>query len=379
MRYRLRSGSAAVTVHESLLAEPDADVDLLVDVAPGILRPGLVNAHDHLHRNHYPHLGYPPYADAYAWGRDIHDRYREEIARGRSVDRFDALLFGALKNLIAGATTVLHHDRWEPAFEGDFPVRVVRVPTVHSLGFDPDGVRSAAADGTGPLCIHLAEGTTEEAADEVRQIDALGLLDERLIAVHAVGVDEAGIELLRERRACVVWCPTSNLFLLGRTAPERLLTAVDVLLGSDALLTADGTLLDELRAARALGVLSDDALLEAVGTRAAARLGRPVQELEPGAPADLAVFDRPVLEAIAEDVQLVVVAGVPRLGDVRHAKLFGYAGVEVEELRVGRTTKLVAAPLGSVARRIASEWPAARRIFAAPMAVARSAPLGARA
>jgi hypothetical protein len=365
VRYRLepRDGSA-IGVAGGRLVDPDAAVDLALDLGPGELRPGLLNAHDHLHRNHYPRLGAPPYPDAYAWGRDIHERWGTDIARGRAFDRRGALLFGALKNLLAGATTVVHHDRWEPTFDEGFPIRVAPVRAAHSLGLEADLGAARDGDPELPLCIHLAEGTTRGAADEVRALAERGLVDARLVAVHAVGVDADGVERLRAAGAAVVWCPTSNHFLFGRTAPRALLTSgVDVLIGSDSLLTGAGTLLDELRAARDLDILPERTLLQAVGATAARRLGRPAPTLAPGAPADLVHLGRPPLAATAEDVHLVVVAGVPRLGDERFQELFERCGVPAERLVVGRTVKLVSAPLASLARTVVDAWPECGRIL----------------
>ena len=365
LRYRLETADgAAVAVGRDRLVPPDGAFDLVVELGPGYLMPGLINAHDHLHRNHYPRLGSPPYEDAYAWGRDIHARWPADIARGRALDRRHALLFGALKNLLGGATTVVHHDRWEADFERGFPVRLARVRTVHSTGLEPGLEGARGGDPDLPLCIHLAEGTTAAAAEEVRDLDARGLLDDRLLAVHAVGVDAEGTGRLRRAGAAVVWCPSSNLFLFGRTAPATLLrSGVDVLLGSDALLTGDGTLLDELRAARRLGALDDDRLLAAVGPTAARRLGLVPPSLAPGAAADLIHLRRPVLEASAADLDLVVVGGIPRLADPRHEPLFRHAGVPVERIGVCGAEKIVAAPLGTVAERVVYEWPEAGRIM----------------
>ncbi|HEX7120127.1 MAG TPA: amidohydrolase family protein [Longimicrobiales bacterium] len=365
MRFRLESADGrAIVVDGARLAAPDGACDVVVELGPVELRPGLINAHDHLHRNHYPRLGAPPYRDAYAWGRDIHERWAEEIARCRALDRGDALLFGALKNLLGAATTVVHHDRWEPAFDGDFPVRVLRPRVAHSLRLEPELVGAAEPDAL-PFCIHLAEGLNAEAADEVRELAGRGLLDRRLLAVHVVGADADGVRRLRAAGAGIVWCPTSNRFLFGRTAPAELLApGIDVLLGSDALLTGDGTQLDELRAARALGILDDARLLDAVGATAARRLGLPAPSLAPGSRADLVALRRPVFEATAADVDLVVVGGEPRLGDERYGELFERAGVETEELEVGGTTKLVARPLGTVARRVLELTPECGRIFA---------------
>ncbi|HEX2076408.1 MAG TPA: amidohydrolase family protein [Longimicrobium sp.] len=315
MRLLIEAANAAVGVEQGRIVPPDGAFDVHLRIPDGEVRPGLINAHDHLHRNHYGRLGHPPYANAYEWGRDIHARHADEIARGRAMPRRQALLRGAWKNLFAGVTTVVHHDPWEPDFDADFPIHVARVRGAHSLGFEAD-VAARAAEGSGPFCIHLAEGTDAESAAEVRELERRGLLTPELLAVHVVGADEDGIARLRASGAAVVWCPTSNLFLFGRTAPPALLVpGMDVLVGSDSLLTGDGDLLDELRAARALGLLCDARLLDAVGATAARRLGLPAPSLAVGAPADLAVFRRSVLDSTPAEVALVMVDGIVRVLD----------------------------------------------------------------
>jgi len=153
---------------------------------------------------------------------------------------------------------------------------------------------------------------------------ARGLLNDRLIAVHAVGADANGIAKLRAAGCAVTWCPTSNQFLFGRRAPLSLLESVDVLLGSDSLLTGAGTLLDEMRAAR--GIIADSRLLDATGAVAARRLGIPAPSLTPGSPADLVLFRSPALDATAEDVLLVLVAGELRVLAPELTPLFGVSG-----------------------------------------------------
>ena len=313
VRLLVEAGDQALGIEGGRIVEPTGRFDATLRVSDGLLRPGLVNAHDHLHRNHYGRLGAPPYANAYDWGRDIHRRHADEIARGRAVPRRDALLHGAWKNLRAGVTTVVHHDPWEPAFDDDFPLRVVRVASAHSLGFGAEPPPPVAG---APFAIHLAEGVDAEAAAEVAALGRHGLLTRDLLAVHAVGVDDAGVALLRERGAAIVWCPSSNQFLFDRTAPPALLApGIDVLLGSDALLTADGSLLRELRVARAPCLVDDERLLDAVGAVAARRIGVEPPSLDIGARADLVVFRRAPLEASEADVALVVAGGVPRVAD----------------------------------------------------------------
>ena len=367
MRYRIEAGGIAIGVDGGQLSAPDGVFDETLSIAEGELRPGLINAHDHLHRNHYPRLGAPPYEDAYAWGRDLHTRWIADIARARTLPRRDALLFGAFKNLLGGVTTVVHHDAWEPAFDREFPIHVPRLHSLHSLGFDRAAVRSAAAAAfTHPFAIHLAEGVNAASADEVRELDVLGLLDGRLVAVHGVAIDDDGARRMRAAGAALVWCPTSNTFLFGRTCTRPVLDAVDVLLGTDALLTGAGTLLDELRAARAHALMSDARLEAAVGATAARRLGLGDRLLAPGSPADFVVLRRPLLDANAGDVALVVVGGLPRYADGAFGPLFRACGVAVEFIEVLGAPKAVAQPLGSIAERVLDMWPECGRIFAAP-------------
>jgi cytosine/adenosine deaminase-related metal-dependent hydrolase len=364
LKYRLHGADGLdVVIEGDRIVEAPGDVALTLQLGDGELRPGFINAHEHLHRNHFSRIGRPPYPDAYAWGADIHAHDADTIRRAREVDRRDALLFGALKNLVSGVTTVVHHDAWEPAFDDRFPLRVVPVRTVHSLGTDRARAAEQPEHATTPLCMHLAEGTTPDMAEEVREADRLGLLDDRLIAVHLVGVDPRGVDLLAARRVAAAWCPSSNEFLFGRTAPAELLERLDVVIGSDSMLTGAGTLLDEIRHARGLGMLDDGQILDGVGRMAASKLRIDEPSLTPGARADVLLLGRSPFEATCEDVRLVIAGGIPRIADERYAELFDLLDVPCEPLPVGGSLKIVAAPLGDVARRILQDWPEARRIF----------------
>ena len=310
MRLLVEATNGVLGVEGDRIVPPTGRFDIVIGV-DGELRPGLINAHEHLHRNHYGRLGDPPYRNSYEWGEDIHARQAEVIADARARPRTAALLHGAEKNLRAGVTTVVHHDPWEALFEQDFPLRVLRVPHAHALRTTPPDASQSRDE---PFMIHLAEGTDGSAADEIRDLDARGLVTRHLLAVHVVGADADGIRRLRDAGACVIWCPTSNLFLLGRTLPSSLLApGIDVLVGSDSLLSGAGTLLDELRAAHVLGFVSDTRLMDAVGCVAARRFGIDAPSLDPGARADFAVFRAPLLEATCSDVALVVAGGRVRV------------------------------------------------------------------
>ncbi|HMA29352.1 MAG TPA: hypothetical protein VKS23_05765 [Thermoanaerobaculia bacterium] len=359
MRLRLEAANATRDVAGGRLFTAAGKADCTLDLGGASLLPGLVNAHDHLHRNHLPRLGEPPYASAAAWGADLHARFAADLERRNLLPRRAALLFGALKNILGGATSVVHHDPWEEEFERGFPVRVAPLPAADALR------RVTAAPPAGPWALHLAEGTDAASAGEIDEAATRGLLSPRLLAVHLVGADPQGVARLAASGCAAVWCPTSNGFLYGATAPRALFdSGLDVLLGTDALVSGEGTLLHELKAARALGFLTDSRLLDAVGATASRRLSLPAPSLEPGARADVVALGAPVLEAAPRDVLLVLVGGQPVLADEKHAGVFDAAGVPAEALTVGGVPKHVASPLATVAQTAFRLVPDLRRIIA---------------
>jgi len=226
---------------------PDLDLSGLT------LLPGLINAHDHLEFNLFPRLGRGPYANASEWAADIYRPDDPPVREHLRVPKSVRLFWGGIKNLLAGVTTVLHHNPYQPeVFESNFPVRVIRrFGWAHSLRFSPD-IRKHydAAPPDAPFIVHACEGTDRSAADEIRELDALGVLGPRTVIVHGVGLDSAGIALLKERGASLIWCPSSNHFTLGRTiSPEVLNSGIPIALGTDSALTGQGDLLDELEVA----------------------------------------------------------------------------------------------------------------------------------
>ena len=213
--------------------------------------PGLINAHDHLEFNLFPKLGNGPYRNATDWARDIHHPDRSPVREHLRVPKAVRLWWGGLKNLLSGVTTVCHHNPYEPrVFGPDFPVRVVRRMTwAHSLEFEPHLNGRRRADW--PFIIHCAEGIDAGARREVESLDAKGALDSRTAIVHGVGLTPSGIELVRRRGAALIWCPTSNLSMFGRTISSAVLhSGLPIALGTDSALSAPVDLLDELAVAR---------------------------------------------------------------------------------------------------------------------------------
>jgi hypothetical protein len=307
--------------------------DTVVDLCGARLLPGLINAHDHLQLNTLPPLESPRrYHRAHEWILDVDGRRRRDPAFEAlvAVPRNDRLLIGGVKNLLSGVTTVGHHDPLYPFLsDACFPTRVVtNGGWSHSLYIDGvdavrDSYRSTPPDQA--WIIHAAEGTDEESAKEFDRLEELGCVRSNTLIVHGIALDAERRARLDRAGAGLIWCPSSNLSLFGRTAAvERLAQQGRVALGTDSRLSGGRDLLEELRVARECSGLGDS-LLESMVTSGGAGLLRLNDRgaLKPGLLADLVVVpaDRPLAELARTDIRLVVLGGIARYADEDHAAM----------------------------------------------------------
>jgi cytosine/adenosine deaminase-related metal-dependent hydrolase len=319
--------------------------------------PALVNAHDHLHLNGIPSLAAnEPFSNSYAWAAAYQahfedDRVKQALALPGELRHWQ----GGLKNALCGATTVMHHDPAQPVFDQPgFPARTVRPygwahslhwqygpPVAHSFQCTPQDVG---------WFIHLAEGTDSIAARELRELQALECLEANTVLIHGVGLNDEDVSQIIARGASVVWCPASNLRVLGRTVdPQRLrllFAAGHLTLGTDSRLSGARDLLDELRIAAQFSDFSARELLQlvTVDARRVLRAG-PARD-------DVIIYRRSssdpfqdLMRLTRHELRAVVRNGEPLIADLDFEEWFARRSVACVQVRLDGQPKLCAAAM----------------------------------
>jgi len=206
------------------------------------------------------------------------------------------------------------HDQWRD----DALVATAFVPhapyTVSDANFER--IRMLADQLDLPVHLHCHE-TAQEVADSIKlhgqrplaRLDRLGVVTDRLIAVHMTQLTDAEIELCAQRGVSVVHCPESNLKLASGFCPAGRLqrAGVNLAIGTDGCASNnDLDMFGETRTAALLAkaVAKDASALDAATALHAATLGgakalgfdAAVGSIEVGKQADLVCVDLGQLE-----------------------------------------------------------------------------------
>jgi len=332
----------------------------------GVILPGLIDAHNHVLFNIFDESDWSPtkiYANHNQWPNDA--RYGamvdakqylngegSPVSLGCEMDKY-----GELKGLIAGTTSI--QGSANPANKAcygslartidqspnDLPIDKIQTATLFPSTKSADGVCNNLDSGkTEAFVIHIAEGVDATSLAEFGKLGTVSttpgcLYQPKTTIIHGTALGDPELTLMGQAGMSLVWSPRSNVFLYGAgqdltkttRIPLALQRGVNVALAPDWSIGGSQNLLDELRFADQVDntiwgdVLSPKLLTQMVTTHAARALGVSayVGSLEPGKKADVLIirgdpthpYDA-LLAATPLDVQLVMVGGVPRYGDL---------------------------------------------------------------
>lgn len=319
----------------------------------GVVSPGLINAHDHVTYN----ANFPA-----NWGNERYDR-RNQWRKG-SPDHPpitptppgtrdpDLIAWSELRHVLGGTTSIagsggrvglvrnldranlLEGLRSDYAFYSTFPLGDASDVTPHIDDCAYPKIDDPAVVLAHQCYLpHLAEGIDAAANNEIRCLDAAGLITAKGAYIHSVAARGGDGELLHQRGAAVVWSPRSNISLYGNTAQVTMYSnlGMNVALATDWTPSGSLNLLRELKCADAYnannlrGYYADYDLWRMVTANPAdaLHLEGQIGRLAPGLLADIAIFDgraasnpyRAILDANVDDVALVLRGGAPLYGD----------------------------------------------------------------
>lgn len=326
----------------------DAKKAIFVDTG-GVIYPGLIDLHNHPEYAIYPLLPITrKYRDRYEW-RYYDDDYNKRITFPQlmmtGAQYFDLGLevgrYGEYKALAGGTTTLQGARPLLPYAKEECLVRNIETSLVSSrmafsrvdMGRDAEEWKKIQEEkNRGLLVLHLAEGPSPRMADEFRAIKASGLLGPELIVIHGIGLNEVHFKEMAAAGAKLVWSPLSNFMLYGKTADIDAVrrAGLPISLAPDWAPSGSKSVLGELKVADLVNKnqlktpFTDHELVEMVTRNPARALGWQdrVGQIAPGFLADLIVIDerksdpyRNLIEAIEENLRLVVVRGEPLYGD----------------------------------------------------------------
>lgn len=350
--------------------------DISVNVDNAVLIPGMINGHDHLLGTYYPRVGNGPYENWLPWDNDLKSSpvYQER----QQIENRDLYLLGGYRNLVSGVTTVSDHI---PHFVGDpyydiLPMKAIRhFALAHSVGQMAlawgDGIEAEyqkAVKEDIPFITHISEGFDSETVENIRTVDRMGAVGDHSVFIHGIAFSESDMDLIKKKKASVVWCADSNWFMFTETTDIKMLLdkGINVCVGTDSPMSGGQNILTEMKFDRDLyeelygEELPDETIYKMVTENPAhafklKRLG----QIKDGYIADLVLIRQTertaygsVVNAELKDILLVVINGVPRYGAVEFSGLFDNFRVDYQEIVLDGEKKIIEGDLTGLLKRI---------------------------
>ncbi|MCE9625492.1 MAG: amidohydrolase family protein, partial [Deltaproteobacteria bacterium] len=321
----------------------------VIDGRDRLVMPGLVNAHAHLELTALEGLNYR--GDFVDWIREVLKAKQGLEPQGQDL----AMHEGILRTLRGGTTTIGDHlspgsnpeslllsplrgrifvevlgvvpevaaDMYRAAKVlreecRSTPSRFEVIPSPHSVhALAPEILRKVLKEPASVHSIHLAESEPERryfaeasgtmhdliasrgeaivrsAPSPILELEAEGLLDGRILAIHGNYLEQAEIRLMAERGIGVVHCPFSHAYFEHRDFPMKdyRTAGVNVALGTDSLASAKTlSMLEVLRETSRKFPGLDRGEIFAMATEGGAKalkMGASIGSLEAGKKADL--------------------------------------------------------------------------------------------
>jgi 5-methylthioadenosine/S-adenosylhomocysteine deaminase len=327
----------------------------------GFIFPGLIDLHNHVVWNAFPRWRPKRAATSrYEWkvDADYLARLNDPHDEVMKFNECDLERYGEVKALVNGATAIVgsagalcskglirNLDLADASgFKGKVPAQYQTFPMQLDES-DVKGVRDALAAGN-VVIVHLAEGVTEDARNELKVLMKRGFLHPGLVVIHGVALTADDFQTLRNGGAGLVWSPRSNIELYGTTTDIKaaLHAGLTIAIAPDWSPSGSAGMIPEMTFAwrwiEGTAVpLTAKAIVEMATVNAAALggVGDKTGRIEPNYAADLLVVAsngdtnarirsmfpilsdmfayETLLETKPAGVKLVIVAGRPLYGD----------------------------------------------------------------
>jgi len=343
--------------------DPDAETPTIL-VTTGVITPGLIDAHNHLPYNFLPEWnpGQRRFQNRYEWADD--PSYEAHVApysnhRSSGSHFCPGARWGELRSLIHGTTTMQGQSLSQSCIHGmvrnadhiqDLQYDHMRTTISSPRGITDDEATGYLASFQTPLepatrfAVHMMEGYAGNnvelefgsfAGRDTRTNRHQGvslLYPDTAILIHAIALTDAELDEVKATGAKIVWSPSSNIALYGRTLDIKKVVDLGITtgIGPDWTVSGEDDMLAELRYIKEFAKLTDiestlpPKKLWEMATRDNAEvvgLAEFIGTLEVGKHADIAVFRgdadpySAVVDSDARDVLLVMIEGEVYYGD----------------------------------------------------------------